>query len=531
MLPLERDTLFETAMAAHKNGDLDTARKTYEDVLENDPEHAGAWMNLGILHRATGSSQAALAALRRAEALAPNHEGILYNLGNALMDRDALDAAIGVYRRALQTNPTFADAYNNLGEAFIRKGDHKTAIAQFRAGLEKEGTHAGMLANLGNALHHEGEPNAAVSCLSRALEVSPDSIVIRRNLGNALRTLGYFSAAEDMLQGVLERTPNDANTQVLMAFCKFSQGEFDAAWDAYAHRWASDDHEPARRFDAPYWGGQSLARKRLLIWGEQAVGDELMFGTMYAELATMACDIHVETEFRLLPLFQRSFPQFKIYARLTPPAFSLLKQKFDYQIAAGDLGRFLRRARTDFTASQPYLKADADHQARLREAYAAQANGRPIIGISWKSGSEHAGMPRSIPLSNLQPLVADNSFMFVNLQYGETDVDIKTIRNMGCAIIDDRQINPLKDLDLAAAQIAAMDLVVSAANTTVHLAGALGTPTWVALSKIPDWRWLAESTHSPWYPNVRLFRQTDIADWRDPVTQIISALREWRGIV
>ena len=526
---MKPDTLFETAIAAHKKGDLETARKTYENVLKNNPGHAGVWMNLGILHRATGALGAALAALRRAEALAPNHEGILYNLGNALMESGALDAAIGVYRRALQTNPNFADAYNNLGEAFIRKGDHKTAISQFRAGLGKEGTHAGMLANLGNALHHEGEFDAAVSYLSRALKASPDSSVIRRNLGNALRTLGYFSAAEDILQGILEHTPNDPNAQVLMAFCKFAQGEFDAAWDAYAHRWHSDDHEPARRFDAPYWAGQSLANKRLLIWGEQAVGDELMFATMYDELASIACDIHVETEFRLVPLFQRSFPQFKIYARRSPPASSLLKQKFDYQIAAGDLGRFLRRERTDFAASQPYLKADADHQTRLREAYAAEANGRPIIGISWRSGNDHAGMPRSIPLIDLEPLVADNSLMFVNLQYGETGADLKIIRNMGCVIINDSHVDPLKDMDLAAAQIAAMDLVVSAANTTVHLGGALGIPTWVALPKIPDWRWLAKGTDSPWYPNVRLFRQSDISDWRQPVAQIISALCDQRG--
>ena len=77
---------------------------------------------------------------------------------------------------------------------------------------------------------------------------------------------------------------------------------------------------------------------------------------------------------------------------------------------------------------------------------------------------------------------------------------------MGCAIIDDARVDPLKDMDLAAAQIAAMDLVVSAANTTVHLGGALGISTWVALSKTPDWRWLAEGMVSPWYPNVRLFR-------------------------
>ncbi len=522
---MDPDTLFETAIAAHEKGDLDTARKAYEEVLMNNPQHAGAWMNLGVVHRATGASEAALAALHRAEVLAPDHEGVLYNLGNALMDNNALDAAIGVYRRALQIAPRFADAYNNLGEVFIRKGERKAAIAQFRAGLERVGVHLGLLVNLGNTLHLEGETDAALSCLSRALELSPDSIAIRRNLGNALRTSGHLSAAVDMLQGTLQRAPNDANTHVLLSFCKFAQGEFDAAWDAYAHRWRSDDHEPARCFEAPLWAGQSLARKRLLIWGEQAVGDELMFATMYDELANMASDIHVETEFRLLPLFQRSFPQFKIYPRRTPPAYSLLKQKFDYQIAAGDLGRYLRRARTDFAASQPYLKVDAGHQTRFRKAYAARANGRPIIGISWRSGNEHSGVPRSIPLKDLRPLISDNSLIFVNLQYGETDVDLTTLRDMGCVIIDDARVNPLTDMDLAAAQITAMDLVISAANTTAHLGGALGIPTWVALSKTPDWRWLAKGIESPWYPNVRLFRQTRNADWTEPVAQIISALR------
>ena len=526
---LEPDTLFETAMAAHKRGDLSTARTTYEEVLKNNPQHAGAWMNLGVLNRTSGDSKAALAALRRAEALAPDHEGVLYNLGNALMDNNALDAAISVYLRTLQIAPTFLDAYNNLGEVFIRKGERKAAIAHFRAGLKKDGEHIGLLVNLGNTLHHEGAIDEALSCLSRALELSPGSIPIRRNLGNALRTSGHLSAAVDMLNGALQLEPNDANTHVLLSFCKFAQGEFNAAWHSYAHRWRSDHHEPARRFEAPRWAGQSLARKKLLIWGEQAVGDELMFATMYDELSNMTSNIHVETEYRLLPLFQRSFPQFTIYARRTPPATSLLKQQFDYQIAAGDLGRYLRRTRNDFAASKPYLEVDANDRARLRKTYADQANGRPIIGISWRSGSEHAGVTRTIPLVDLRPLVADSSLIFVNLQYGETDMDLTTLRNMGCTIIDDTRVDPLKDMDLAAAQITAMDLVVSAANTTAHLGGALGIPTWMLLSKTPDWRWLAEGTEPPWYPNVRLFRQTNISDWEEPVAEIISALHDQRN--
>ena len=84
-------------------------------------------------------------------------------------------------------------------------------------------------------------------------------------------------------------------------------------------------------------------------------------------------------------------------------------------------------------------------------------------------------------------------------------------------------------MDLAAAQITAMDLVVSAANTTAHLGGALAIPTWMLLSKTPDWRWLAEGTEPPWYPTVRLFRQTNISDWVEPVAEIISALHDLRN--
>ena len=258
------------------------------------------------------------------------------------------------------------------------------------------------------------------------------------------------------------------------------------------------------------WAGQSLAGKKLLIWGEFIAGDELMFVTADEIAGDMASDIHGRNRIPLLPLFQRSFPQFKIYARQNPTGLLCCDRNLITRLPPVIRGSFCALIRTDFAASQPYLKADADHRLRFRKAYVAQANGRPIVGISWRSGSEHAGVPRSIPLSDLQTLVADNSVnMFVNLQYGQTDMDLKTMRNMGCAIIDDVRVDPLKDMDLAAAQIAAMDLVVSGGQHYGAFGGALGISTWGRPVEDPDWRWLAEGTASPWYPNVRLF----LANW------------------
>ena len=517
-------TLFDHALEAHRSGDLNTARRIYQRIVKRNPEHASSWMNLGLVHQSLGATDEALVALKRAINLAPHHGGAHYNLGNTLRDRGETEAAIAAYKQTLDIDPEFVDAHNNLGEILMRQEDRSVAIDQFRRGLNKQPEHVGLRINLGNALFHEGEIEEALDQLTEAQKIAPNFAIVYRNLGNILRTSGRIREAEDTLERAIELAPNDASSRVLLAFCKLSAEQFGLGWDAYAWRWVTEEHEPARKFPAPFWAGESLNNKKLLIWGEQAVGDELMFSGMYSDFLDVGAEVYVETEYRLQPLFQRSFPDFKVFSRRDPPDTNLTNILFDYQIAAGDLGRYLRRSIADFPVSRPALIADEQRTTDLRKRYKTYASGRRLVGLSWQSKNEQAGVQRSVSLEALRPLLERPEVLFINLQYGDTVKELQKIANFGVDIINDPLINPLEDLDGAAAQIASLDLVVTAANTTAHLSGAMGIPTWVILSKFPDWRWGTSAATTPWYSSVHLCRQQKHADWRHPIEAINAIL-------
>ena len=521
---MESGVLFDQALDAHKKGYLNAALRIYQQLVKLDPEHAGGWMNLGLVQQSLGASDQAFSALKRATELAPDHGAVHYNLGNALRNRGKMREAIFAYRKALLVDPELVDAFNNLGEVLMQKNDQLTAISQFRAGLHKDPEHLGVRINLGNALYQVGKTKEALKLLKEAQKIAPNLAIIYHNLGNILRTSGQLKEAEKVLEKAIELAPEDASTRVLMGFCKLSRGQFGAGWDAYAWRWKSNAHEAARNFPAPFWKGEPLTDKRLLIWGEQAVGDELMFSAMYGDFAGVAAEVYIETEFRLQPLLQRTFPDYNVISRRDPPDNELLKKIFDYQISAGDLGRYLRRSFSDFSASRPVLKANQNRTNVLRDRYLSSAKGRRLVGISWHSKSEQAGIPRSIPLEALRTILRNPDALFVNLQYGVTTKDLKKIADFGVDIINDPEINPLKNLDEAAAQIASLDLVITVANTTAHLSGALDIPTWVILTKFPDWRWGTKGGITPWYPSVRLYRQKKQNNWRDPIKEIEAIL-------
>jgi len=152
------------------------------------------------------------------------------------------------------------------------------------------------------------------------------------------------------------------------------------------------------------------------------------------------------------------------------------------------------------------------------------------IGISWRGGSrESMKASRSIDHQSWKPVLQSDAH-FVNLQYGDCTADIKQFEQVsGVHIHDWEDADPLTDLDNFAAQISALDLVISIDNSTVHFAGAVGVPTWVLTPKVPDWRWMLERDDSPWYPAVRLFRQNGNGKWSDVISKVKEELDKCFG--
>jgi ADP-heptose:LPS heptosyltransferase len=203
---------------------------------------------------------------------------------------------------------------------------------------------------------------------------------------------------------------------------------------------------------------------------------------------------------------------------------------FDFQMALWDLGNAFRRHTDAFKPRTRLLVPDAQRTASLRKRYAALKPGNLVVGISWASpANQEMGWLKASRLESWLPVLQVPGITFVNLQYGDQRPALARIRDeFGIEIFNDVSVDPLKDMDAYAAQVAAMDLVISTSNTLVHTAGAVGTPTWVLLAKGRGqiWYWLRDRTDSLWYASVRLIRQETAGDWTQPIETCAHDLRK-----
>jgi ADP-heptose:LPS heptosyltransferase len=217
----------------------------------------------------------------------------------------------------------------------------------------------------------------------------------------------------------------------------------------------------------------------------------------------------------MLPLFQRSFPAVEVMTAEAAVA-DLVGLRVDWQASLSHLGLQLRRDFSSFADTRPFLKADPERTAELRARYRAQAGDRPLVGIAWHSANPEAASYKSATLKDFTRVLANGNVQCVSLQYGEVDKSLGSVRAIAAhPVINDRAVNPLTDMDLFAAQVAAMDRVISVSNTTVHVAGALGMPclTLVPASYGRTWYWFLGREESPWYPSMRLVRQAKAESW------------------
>src|SRR5690606_20499156 len=215
--------------------------------------------------------------------------------------------------------------------------------------------------------------------------------------------------------------------------------------------------------------------------------------------------------------------------KLNPKRAAEFRNEADVQISLGDLGATLRPNFDAFPAPKPYLKPDPDRVAVFRQRYQAYGK-RLIVGFTWRSNAP-TGIYKSASLLDWAPVLQQQDVLFVNLQYGDTAEDRRMLRErLGVEMLHDETVDPLKDLDAFAAQAAAVDLVIGGSNSGQHIAAATGTPCWIAVPSGVGrlWYWFLDRTDSPWYRDVRLFRQPPgrYDDWRTPIAAMANRLRQ-----
>lgn len=376
---------------------------------------------------------------------------------------------------------------------------------------------ARLFSDLGIAYRNAGQQEQAIACFQEAERLDPQNPTWRIHTANALVEHGDLEAGIRRLEAVLAEDPANPQAHWQLAYALLLQGRFAEAWPQFGWRWRCPGF-PSRRLPTPQpaWDGNSHCR-RLLLWGEQGLGDEVMFAGLIPQarnwLATQGVAIELLVDGRLVGPLRRAWPDLPIH----PWGADLQNLACDQHLPLGDLGRHLRPDVASFPTSQPpWLMPDPVRTAAL--AVELPRTGALRCGLSWHSEAGTLGPRKSIPLALLAGAVARPGVQLVCLQYGTAKAELQALRRShGIAVEVATGLDLRNDLEGLMALIESCDLVITISNATAHISGAMGKTTWLLLHHVPYWPWQLEGERSLWYPHLRFFRQAEAGDWRAPL--------------
>ncbi len=515
------EALSNLALTLKDLGQLDGAVTCLRRALEIQPNLAWLHSNLGSALKDLGQLDAAVMCYRRALEIEPNYAEAHSNLGSALKDLGQFDGAVESLRRALEIRPDLAEAHNNLGGALTHLGQLDDAVASCRRALEIKSDYAEAYSNLSVAMKDLGQLDDAVACLQRALEIKPDYAEAYSNLGVTLQALNRPDGAVESYQRALKIKPDYADAHYNMGFTYLILGKLKEGWEKYGWRWKV---KPSTRpFPQPWWDGSDLTNKTMLIWGEQGVGDEILFASVLPDAIQAAGHCVVECDPRLVSLFARSFPQAEFVPRSNPPHPRLSLTDIQFQCPMGNLPRWFRSSLESFPLHHDYLKADPERVAFWKQRLEALGNG-PKVGVAWRSRLRTASRDiHYTELSQWNPILAAPGAIFVNLQYDDCRAELDAAQaKFGVAIHAWDDIDLMNDLDDAIALTSCLDFVITAPTAVSAMAGGVGVPTW-CMATNNAWDMLGADQY-PWTPNLRFVFRTGNQSWESVLNEVAAAL-------
>lgn len=441
---------------------------------------------------------------------------LLFQKAVRLHQSNKLDEALKYYAQCTQLDATFADAYNNMAVALRKLGRFNAALTCYKRSLAIRPDHGATYSNMGNVLNDLDRLEEALGAHTKAIELMPDELLYLYNAALVLRDAGQCTNAIALFNKILNIDPDYKNCRWDRALTYLMSGDFKTGFAEYDARW-SLDRSPPRTFTQPRWTGEALTDCTLFIHREQGFGDAIQFARLLPIIKEkFGGTIILETP----PELMRLFEQMDAVDQLIPSG--QVPPVFDFWVPLMSLGHILHIREDCIPGTPPYLHKPDKHPLHLRPAPKGGMN----IGIVWAGSPTHQNdRRRSVALDLFLPLANDTGTTLISLQKGPACKDLTTT-GANCVVLDADK--DLKDFADSAALIDQLDLVVTVDTSVAHLAGAMGKEVWVLLPFTPDWRWMWHRTDSPWYPDMRLFRQDHPGDWEGCFRKLYRALDEKR---
>lgn len=395
----------------------------------------------------------------------------LFMTGYIMMEAERYGLAYHIYERCSQLNPSQSEIYSNMGMC-LEEYDPYKAIRMFQKARQLNPKNANAYAN--EALLHlqTGDPKKCVELSDKALSINPE-------LKSAVHNKGL---AQLMLR------------------------DWANGWSNY-YDTLGVKFRKRRDYGVPEWEGQKDCT--VVVYGEQGVGDEIMFASCLGEMSKDV-NIILDCDKRLEDLFRRSFGCPVYGTRFSKETPLVDECKFDYQCAIGQLPYFYRNTADSFRGD-PYLTPDPDRSVQWAALFDSFPGKK--IGVAWSGGSKNTGEKRrTLNVDDLSPLFNGRD-TFVCLEYRDAPKDVLDKYNLKSY---PRDTGKGQGIDYLASIIAELDYVVTACTTVVYVAGALGVPCYVLTPDKPSYRYHLNGEF-PWYHSVHLIRQKTGEPWVETV--------------
>src|SRR5271154_2476619 len=525
--------ILRRAVKAWRSGDIVRSAQLSLKATLADESHAQAYHLLAMCLERMGHQHKALVTYERAFELDPDDPDLLINLGLTAWALKMTDAAKDMFLRYIALRPDSPLGYNNLGTVLCEMGETPSAIEVLRGALNRMPNEAVLWNSLATVLAESGRADESIVFYNEAIRLSPNFPRPHHNLGFAHSHLGNLDEALAAYDNALARAVDPK--EVLegnhsRSVCLMGMGRLEEGFRDYEIRNTQRFRGYVQHMlRAPRWNGEPLAGKRLLIIGEQGLGDELMFANIIPDLIEAVGPegkLQIAVEHRLVSFFARSFPQAEVGAyddrRITGPddvqevrfiLWAIRDGEPDFFTTMGAPLQYFRKRVEDFPA-RPLFVADPQRGQDFRRRLDAMGPG-PVVGICWRSMMQDIKRQKYFSsLDAWEPLLKVKGVTFVNVQYGDCRDDLahaRAQRGIDIKVFDDLDLK--KDIEGGAALSAVLDLVISAPTAAAAIAASTGTEVWFLTAGRP-WPQLG-TDRFPWYANTRVLSPQKFGDWNE----------------
>jgi tetratricopeptide (TPR) repeat protein len=358
---------------------------------------------------------------------------------------------------------------------------------------------------------------------TKLIDMHPIIIASYIQRGRAHWEMKRWDLAQADFEKALHHDPNAADAKWTMGLMDMQFGNFERGWELYDERWNSSSFaSPKLKTRLPEWRPYR-AYESVLVWCEQGIGDQLLYGSLIDALKSQTEKVTVMIDVRMIGLLQRA----NQHITFIPHNSRVNNSDYDSQIAIASIGRHFIKRQEDIQifAAPRYIAPDPKRTEQVKQELNLTGE-EFVIGLSWASTAPRIDKHKSVALEELIGLWDIPNVKVINLQYGKPEYDIEPFEEKTGKQVWQTTVSNFFDLEGVAATMALCDAVVSVSNANVHISGAMGRPTYV-LDANKLWYWNHKNgRNSLFYPSVKLFpREGMTASWTNQIKELIEEIR------